>query len=502
MTWYTYDVRKGAYVAASYAFSDDGFRDLIIAAYPTCAPRFDLFALIQCVCLSAREETPPYASVAIEVPKLGLSYVGQNFTDIAIQLLKDGCPKDNPSTTYPDDALVDASNGAPWQVVFWALVAICLNILLQEHGNICGLPFIYRTSLRSSPIVALVDGIFAFIKLGYLWIKHIPFRSSAIFLLDKKGMEIADGHLVMPTAKFWHLRAVFFVLGGLFPFVKLYAIIGIPWATAWASFFLSTFLFYEIIYQAALSVSPRQRRFSEENSAFESLSRFERKAGICGVIVQIIFHIWVIYKLIPDVWFLSVSHGIYQFGLSWYLEFLVLSPVIICLCIIWILCLLLAIPLLFGVAFFLSVCSLYLYTLIGKLFAPPSETVEVAKLTVILSGCLWLVFCVAWSLGLTGFEISWETLLPSSSMRLTEAKASTAFFIWVSILLVSYLVFKTLFIGLLGQFSKSLFRIEGSTTEWLCTFFMTSNLAACLAYYAFVYSSDGTYYPSWTSVFG
>lgn len=139
----------------------------------------------------------------------------------------------------------------PWQSIFWALVPLALNTMIQSTGQIVSLPKQYALMLRNSPIVCIVDCVLMLITLiHFMW--QGSSISTAVHLLTVSRFQgstdtiIRDNTLAGLLENPW-LRLFLFVGGTLPQTIKLYGFHGVPWTKALASMYLIPILIFEVI---------------------------------------------------------------------------------------------------------------------------------------------------------------------------------------------------------------------------------------------------------------
>lgn len=138
-----------------------------------------------------------------------------------------------------------------WQSIFWALVPLALNTMVQPTGQFLGLPKQYALMLRSSPIVCVVDCALVLITLiRFIW--QGSSISTAVRQLTVSRFQgstdtfIRDNSLAGLLENPW-LRLFLFVGGTLPQTIKLYGFCGVPWTKALASMYLVPILIFEVI---------------------------------------------------------------------------------------------------------------------------------------------------------------------------------------------------------------------------------------------------------------
>jgi hypothetical protein len=117
--------------------------------------------------------------------------------------------------------------------------------------------------------------------------------------------EPTDGFQTLKRQTF--LRWSFFVLGALFPAVKMSAMDGIPWTKTWGIMFLMSFIFVEIlvIYSwrySAEQIDGRDQLFGIDQATLTSLDEFiTGKEGIL-FLGALFMHIMILFKGLSDLW--------------------------------------------------------------------------------------------------------------------------------------------------------------------------------------------------------
>lgn len=138
-----------------------------------------------------------------------------------------------------------------WQSIFWALVPLALNTMVQPTGQTLGLPKRYALMLRSSPIVCVVDcALVLIILIHFIW--QGSSVSTAVRQLTVSRFQGSTGAITRDNSLSgllenpW-LRLFLFVGGTLPQTIKLYGLHGVPWTKAVASMYLIPTLIFELI---------------------------------------------------------------------------------------------------------------------------------------------------------------------------------------------------------------------------------------------------------------
>jgi len=139
-----------------------------------------------------------------------------------------------------------------WQTIFWALVPLAINLMTQPSGRICGAKSRYRIYLRCCPVICLADILAIIARLLLCTIYHkISLRDSFRLLLKDRFDDVptdTQSFKGLPALrKHIFTRLAFFLLGALFPAVKLCSMHGVPWTKAWGVMFLASFVAVEIL---------------------------------------------------------------------------------------------------------------------------------------------------------------------------------------------------------------------------------------------------------------
>lgn len=185
--------------------------------------------------------------------------------------------------------------------------------MTQPSGRICGTPSRYRTYLRCSPVICFADClsiVFRFIVYS-LYLETGPSESLRLLLRDRfndvsEDKKSTDGLHALEKLTF--LRWSFFVLGALFPAVKLAAMGGVPFTKAWGLMFLISFVFVEVLvifswYHRKENPDEQARIF--ENSIHNTLAKLDEsltKTERWLLAAACLFHTLIILTAISDLW--------------------------------------------------------------------------------------------------------------------------------------------------------------------------------------------------------
>jgi hypothetical protein len=140
-----------------------------------------------------------------------------------------------------------------WQVLIWALLSLGINLKAQPSGRI--VPFIpsrFRLYLCSSPIICIADALSMIIQFVAIVANvRIAARTATLVIVYGRAENTDDvikdhknetGNYISAA---WPGR-LFFILGGLFPVIKLGSLSGVPWAQTLGCFFVSSIMVIEV----------------------------------------------------------------------------------------------------------------------------------------------------------------------------------------------------------------------------------------------------------------
>jgi hypothetical protein len=119
---------------------------------------------------------------------------------------------------------------ASWQSVYWALVTIAFNSILEDSGKACGLPSRYDWALYSSPIICAADASLMIVEIVDLWLRHeapLPIVTRCVWL--SRLEDSSENQSSNPGLPWW-IRFVAFVVGALPQATKMMGIHGIPFS--------------------------------------------------------------------------------------------------------------------------------------------------------------------------------------------------------------------------------------------------------------------------------
>jgi hypothetical protein len=140
--------------------------------------------------------------------------------------------------------------------------------MLQPSGRVCGFPSVYQTSLRSSPIVCLVDAIEVLSLLAYYTLAHKTWPwDAARKVADYRFQDFDENGGFTAVEKSTLVRILVFVLGALPQAVKFYGMSGIPWTKVWGSMYLASFFVNEVI--VVMAAKERDSAQSHEQQTAE-----------------------------------------------------------------------------------------------------------------------------------------------------------------------------------------------------------------------------------------
>ncbi len=182
-----------------------------------------------------------------------------------------------PTDTIPGDSL---QSPVSWQSVFWAVIAMALNVLLQNAGSVCARSSSWRIPLRSSPLICAADTILCLLEL--LWIKTLGCSWSTA------ARHVWYGRFEEPRTwagsgvdSNWRWSMIAFVLGALPQFIKVFVMQGVIATQIIAIAFFGAFLVPEILRITAGVAYHVALRPCRECSAQRPVSRRYRPF-LCG----------------------------------------------------------------------------------------------------------------------------------------------------------------------------------------------------------------------------
>ncbi|KAL5336141.1 hypothetical protein BJX70DRAFT_291886 [Aspergillus crustosus] len=145
-----------------------------------------------------------------------------------------------------------------WPTLFFWMACFALNSISQPSGRVLGTPYRHQSILRGSPIICAFDAI----NIVASWLIHLLFpiarpagvRLAATRVLLQRFID-EQGNPDLPAIKSLQAQSrarwVGFLLGVLPSAIKLFASKGIPYSQAAGAMFLSSWLFFEILFLAA-----------------------------------------------------------------------------------------------------------------------------------------------------------------------------------------------------------------------------------------------------------
>lgn len=213
-----------------------------------------------------------------------------------------------------------------WQVLFWLLVPLAVNVMSQPSGRVCSIPRQHRTYLRASPIICLADVISILIRLTSYYVMssrsgrsnwtrlmnyhlnyYLRYRFDDLrepFVLDKSkdDEEEPASEKLGVTQRTSYLRYLFFIFGGLGPGLKLIAMKGIPWVKTWGILFLVSFVVVEILVIMSYNRKVLRDDKIEPYRRQDVFSLFLDKVDIGILRMAFLAHAVLLFWLIADLW--------------------------------------------------------------------------------------------------------------------------------------------------------------------------------------------------------
>lgn len=149
---------------------------------------------------------------------------------------------------------LDSSASLPevsWQTLFWITTTLALNSMTQPCGQVCRTPSRYRTYLRSSPLICVLDIINLWSKWIYLaYSRRLSLSHSAkLVITERFGANApapAEGGNEKSESSTW-LRWLLFVMGPLPQAVRLTSFENVALNQALGAAFLVPWLICEVL---------------------------------------------------------------------------------------------------------------------------------------------------------------------------------------------------------------------------------------------------------------
>ncbi|KAI9859670.1 MAG: hypothetical protein M1813_006601 [Trichoglossum hirsutum] len=373
-----------------------------------------------------------------------------------------------------------------WQSAFWLLVALALNSMMQPSGRVCGFPPAYRTPLRSSPIVCLVDATEVLFQLAY-YILHgnWPWKAAQEVTRHRFQNFDRDNDGLAKVEENKHVRLVLFVLGVLPQVVKLCAVTGIPWTKTWGSMYLASFVVTELV----VVIAGRGEHKTDETNTARHEHELETARGTSPQNQEP--NEVTTEEQMPEVE-ASGEQLIRRKTAVWLLSSRI--PTLLAMCFQSVLCT------------WAFASAVYEVLTSGKA-SNPTKTVVRA-----MAFFLPLLYLATAAWGVLGLSLSRRRLSVSvvASVIITPASALVAGYIqfYARLLDVSmadggFLAFTSIYtiimLLLIGYWSN---HDTHPMALPLRHFFVLANLLTALLYYRFKYNPEGTSKPSWVEVFG
>ena len=317
------------------------------------------------------------------------------------------------------------------------------------------------------------------------------------------------------TDRMWRLNMVAFSLGTLPQIIKVFAMHGVPFTQALAAILLATFIVPEILRITAgtahaVELTPLPI-IQEVKLQFNSV---QNVAAMIAHVLQVTFWIWTISMALPSTLFSedAWSWRSHNHQPSMPSTFIVTFPLnLVCGALIEIL----------GVLVIEGVGKLvnWIGGVPAKIHTRAFNAFTYWNFNII--GCISTVLAIERSSG----EAVWinvrlvlglslccvlsylfvdMSLGKSSAVEIT---ASVIRLVVVTVILPAclfpvHILYRILFMGILSKHPRRLFGLQGSVNEFLILMFLVFNFSTLFIYYSSIYSSQGTYKPTWTDKFG
>ncbi|KAH8890633.1 hypothetical protein GQ53DRAFT_765828 [Thozetella sp. PMI_491] len=192
-----------------------------------------------------------------------------------------------------------APDELPWEGVYWPLVGVALNTMIQPCGRVCGSDPNLHVYARSSPVVCAFDSIAILVRfLLHLIKSRSPIVAAKWTLEDRNADEDAD-----PQESFRApllLKLIIFVVGPVYCFGKLVMAHNIGWTQVWAWCYIVSY--FAIWTLRVLKIFAKE----EETLRRPQWQRYPRKAvdeglGYVALVLQILIFAWVdLAAISPD----------------------------------------------------------------------------------------------------------------------------------------------------------------------------------------------------------
>jgi hypothetical protein len=207
--------------------------------------------------------------------------------------------------------------------------------MAQPGGRVCGLPSRYRTYLRCSPLLCVVDAVSILLRmLVSTYLGQSPLEALGTLLherfKDSEGAGSQDSRQptnhnatvelddqsggVQSLERMTWLRWLWFILGTLPPAIKLASMRGVPWTQVWGMIFLASWIINEgLVIFAAMNQSffatsslgriswPGYEQ-TNQSSFYQRIQRILARIEICLASAALIVHIVIMNGAFRMVW--------------------------------------------------------------------------------------------------------------------------------------------------------------------------------------------------------
>jgi hypothetical protein len=404
-----------------------------------------------------------------------------------------------------------------WQSAFWALVAIALNSCLQESGNISEIQAKFGLLVKSSPVFCVVDTLVVWGQIIF-YVTRVPPRDAIRIVAKSRQQHDPDAEeeaTPFPRVVGRCLLALLAILQAL----KLYALRGIPWTQAFGTMYLVSYLTNALLNLLGKPQTSEQSPHSDmrRGDIRPSKGQIQISAWIAACF-QIAIWTATVRAALPDYWLTILVarkscswpvNAITALGLmplllplGLFFKFVVVAAVIvdiatsvlpaaIVLGAVYVLIVKCA-PSLFGTISDAFGCSVNVMLLtFACIITIPAAVVKICFLGAIPVADRLLNFGILDPLLHDVFD-NWDRYTPFG----------LSFLMLTVVAIISHILYRALLMGSIARKLGTTGCGMSSNIAWACLFMFVANLSLALLYYGHVYSSEGTWKPSWTDNLG
>ncbi len=395
--------------------------------------------------------------------------------------------------------------------MFWIIVALALNSMVQPYGRVLDFPSNHAMLLRSSPVICVVDCACIIFDVVSWWVAmrgRWTLRQVAQMAIRRRFREVSTdavrdaaadyrsegdmgemegmirsrraSHSTVSTTSTTNLKALqehpwirlfLFVFGTLPQAVKLYGLHGTPWSKALGAMYLGPLLLLELVIMLAggTDTTSWSLQLTNLTSITEKASPLSEHINMSSLAIAVQVHMWTwaLGFVIPDM----------PYTESW-------------IFVLW---------------FIGAMCGVLIYSFLLVFVLPVALLIAIgqclpSRLVASLPTSVGVILC---GLGYITLTIVLCIIPP---VLLAHSPETLVGFTTVTILVVM----GAIFIWALNIFSPFLLQKLGlrrstpflSSAPWLAIFIFCMNLGTAIIYYTHGWEPHGTVKPSWTEALG